>query len=755
MNRLFYGFLLSLVFLCGTAHAEPKWLDQSHAAFFPKSVGSIVDVQSQFPVLWWDVLVVESSDGKAPDWSNLQANCLAFAKANDGLISKIFCGASLSDLTKQAPILEAWAKDYPLRHKRPTDAEISAKMDEVLAQASLPIGPLVQILRHDPYHSLPELQKLATSNVSFKLEQRGGFFYDSKTERVLIPVQFAFPANETAKARQVFEKLSMFCEGIEKCRTPMFIGAHSATFENEMRVKDDLHAVSLVSAALLILILAFICVTKRWRLLLIIPPIGLAILLTGVTTVLTFGSIHGLTLAFGPGIVGLAMDYGLHIAFSNQPARIWRANLFGLLTTVVVLVVMMLSQIPLLQQLMFFSAVGIILGSLFIYLIFKKFPTLLAVRSYGVKRPNSAAFSWLILFFVGCSIVGLATSELKLDMRQLGYQSPRTAELSQWMYTSVGAQSPLLQVEEGNAPGESLEKAASQKAWAEANGIRLSNIASFLPDLKTQQANVATWPEFGCADQDASTMAGTTESAVKGSIWYKGLPKLSQKFFEPFYQPLTCVSIAPRTLSDADSAPAYLLDFGRQNRWLTLWLPDSDEQVAKIKGQYPGVLSYLDMAMVFPRIFAQELTWMVPVSLVIAFLILVYYYRGFALASLAVTPFFSGLGLYLLMNFIFNWSMSFISVIGLVMVFGFSLDFGVFAVDLMKRTKEHPDEGIWTALTVAAVINGCGFMPLMFCHHPVLAHLGRTLFFGTIGTYVGSLWGIPGLYLFLDRKRKS
>jgi hypothetical protein len=728
----------------------PSWLDQSHRLFFPKSLGSVVSVQSDFPMLWWSFLEVDvplvaaDSVTAEPNWAGIQADCVEFSNVSRGLLERIFCG-TVADFAiendngvgNSAGILEAWSRDYPLRHARPTESVLRAQMNDVLAKASLPIGPLVNLLRQDPFNSISELTKILESQTTLSFAQKGGVFYDSKTRRVLIPVQFAFPPFETQKMRTLTENLSKFCPVGNACYKPLFIGAHAATLENESQVKEDMHHVSQVSAVLLVILGGFILLTRRWRLFFIFPPILGAIFISALATIVVFGKIHGLTLAFGPGIVGLAMDYGLHIAFSNQPQRLWKANLFGLLTTVVVLLVMIKSEIPLLQQLMFFSSFGLVLGFLAIYFIFRKFPGAFSVVPYPIKVPRSAFFSFVILALVAASVIGFFKTELSLDMRQMGFETPKRAEVSRWFYESSGSPAPLFQV---SAKGENpLVMAHAQKNWATQNEIRVSNVAGFLPPVETQVANLESWHNDLCI----------------GSKWYETLPEVTRQFFSPFFKTSPCGPRHPETLESVKTAPAYVRDFGSDGRWLTMWLPNEGTDVEKIKAKYPEVISFVDMAMLFPKIFAGELRWMMPLSLGLAFLLLVFYYRRLSLALLGVTPFFSGLGLYLIMTFLFSWKTSFISVIGLIMVFGFSLDYGIFATDLMRRQKLRPDEGVWTALSVAGLVNVAGFLPLMVCHHPVLSSLGRTLFFGTIGTYLGSVWGIPGLYRFLDREPKS
>ena len=50
------------------------------------------------------------------------------------------------------------------------------------------------------------------------------------------------------------------------------------------------------------------------------------------------------------------------------------------------------------------------------------------------------------------------------------------------------------------------------------------------------------------------------------------------------------------------------------------------------------------------------------------------------------------------------------------------------------------------ALCGMAVVTVAGFVPLLFAHHPVMFQLGHALTWGALGTYLGSVFGLPWLY---------
>ena len=121
------------------------------------------------------------------------------------------------------------------------------------------------------------------------------------------------------------------------------------------------------------------------------------------------------------------------------------------------------------------------------------------------------------------------------------------------------------------------------------------------------------------------------------------------------------------------------------------------------------------------------------------------------LLSLLILPFITGIGCFFIFAAVLGESVDLISIIGLLMVFGFSIDYGVFATDLYQKNTEslklmslkNLENSVFSTLTMAAVTNLIGFLPLVFAKHVVLHQLGTALFFGTLGTYIGALWGVP------------
>jgi predicted exporter len=316
-----------------------------------------------FPLFWWNFLVLDNAS-ESPE--KVRALCIALRDAPNSPLSKIPCGSNLGSFL---PMLRDWARDYSLRVPVPARSEITARFQETYSQATLPLGKeILGVLREDPLGTYRDLRLALESQVMMDLPREGGVFIDRETKRVVLPLQFMSVPSDTAPTERFYKILSEACTRIE-CPSFTLVGPHASTFTNERQVMSDLRRVSILGLLFTLAQVAYLIFSKRARALWLFPPVLLAIAASTALTVLIFGSIHGLTLSFGTGLIGLALDYGLHSAFNMEKRGVWRANLCGIVTSLCGFGVLYFSEIPLIRQLMTFALIGVIVAGLIFYLL--------------------------------------------------------------------------------------------------------------------------------------------------------------------------------------------------------------------------------------------------------------------------------------------------------------------------------------------------------------------------------------------------
>ena len=716
-------FVFALALLLTTTFAVSQsgacasdWINRSSAIFFPSELKSQIVASQTFPVFWWNFFVIQPIDGNKPAWDAARTTCTKLKSIPSTELTQVQCEATPREFL---PVIEPWAHDLIFHEPMPPLAELQNHLNQSLAQASLPSGDsgILEVLRNDPFETWKDLKAHAEKRMPLHLDLERGFLLDAKSGRILIPVQFAFAPSEGVRTKAVLDAIDH----------PILLGPHGSTFQNESRIKQDMHVVSLAG---IIILAVFAFVLYRIRMVKLVPLFGgvvIGTVLSAVITKLVFGSIHGLTLSFGAAIAGLAMDYAFQAALNYRSPSIWKSNFCGFCTTTIGLVVVMFSSIPLLKQMMFFSLVAMAISYTLFYLFFKhsKRAAWFSVESsfYSPKIQKFQAPVGIILVLI--AIAGLFLVKPVLDLRQFDYQTSEQKELARWLYEATELRTPLFEVHKRN----DWVALREEKSWADLHHTTLENRAEYIPASYEALANQKTW-------------------ALGWAKFLTSLSPTEKKFLSPY---LNSVHLN-ETLPGVPEVPSYTKHLTSPTKpgeeWISLWLPQNDSEAAQIRATFPNTQSLSEVVSIFPKMLSRELGFMVPISICLALIFHLIYYRRVSYATIALLPFFTGLGLIVLSSFLFHFSLSFISVIALILVFGFSLDYGIFATDACIR--EHPS-GMWTGITLAACSTVAGFVPLVFCKHPVLKDLGLTLFLGGIGTYLGAVWVVPNAVLAVKR----
>ncbi len=255
-----------------------------------------------------------------------------------------------------------------------------------------------------------------------------------------------------AKARQDVE-----AQGGELLATSGLLysahGQRQAT--SEISVMGSISSVG----ALLLMLIAF----RRMRVLLALLPAAIGVLAGLTATVAVFGNIHVLTLVLGASLIGVAIDYPLHLlskSWTLQPWNSWNALratflglTLGLATNVIGYLALAFTPFPALSQVAIFSSAGLLgsylcavcllpalLGKVQIVPWAKPYglaTRLLAWRSALLKRIGTP---WLLLIFLAFCVAGVLQLSRKDDLRQWASTPPALLQQSQAISKIIGFQ---------------------------------------------------------------------------------------------------------------------------------------------------------------------------------------------------------------------------------------------------------------------------------------------------------------------------
>jgi predicted RND superfamily exporter protein len=88
-------------------------------------------------------------------------------------------------------------------------------------------------------------------------------------------------------------------------------------------------------------------------------------------------------------------------------------------------------------------------------------------------------------------------------------------------------------------------------------------------------------------------------------------------------------------------------------------------------------------------------------------------------------------------------------MLGLLLIYGISVDYGLFSVDYFTLHKRGVEEESKLNLTfiLSWSVNFLGFLPYLWCHHPILNDLGHVLIVGMLGILYVTMFVVPAFCL--------
>lgn len=288
------------------------------------------------------------------------------SELSESLLFSNVVNGELSDDVDAPP--EPVASYYLLmRDVEYTKAALQTAIDARLQDLALGGGTaMLTLFARDPFLvTLDILDRLAPASMT------GEMWFAKDGSAVLLIETRATAVDIAGQAEAVSKVKEVFASLVDDSQIALEItGAGAFGVELQETIRAEAQKRSALASIALILVLFLFYRSPRYVLLASLP-IGMGFLL-GLTAVsLMFDSVHGITLAFGFTLMGVAIDYPLHLfshaesgAGSAAIGRIWPTMRLGALSTAVAYIALAFSGSDGLAQLGVFTAVGIVVAVL-------------------------------------------------------------------------------------------------------------------------------------------------------------------------------------------------------------------------------------------------------------------------------------------------------------------------------------------------------------------------------------------------------
>ena len=769
------------VLLAAGLVARRVQVDDNVAALLPGGPGSpgeAAQLLSEFGAL--DTLLIDLSlPGASTQELTGLGDTLVKRLRETGQLADIYSGPRQDELLKLGGLLLP-RRLYLLEDPR---AELEARLEPQRLQASLSalksslgapqaLGLKKQLLADPLGLDASLLGGLAGQGGRLRVE--GGHLLSQDGQHLLLVTRPEHRALDVDASQALLEELARVeaeLKGSTQGRAELrWVGGPRFAAEAAGLIREDVSVNFLLSTAIM---LAVFLVRFRGVRLLLLASVPLVFGVVGALAFMTLyqGHLHGLTLGFGAALIGIAMDYPLHLInkAASQPgprAQVYAATTrtvfqglcVGFCTTAMGFGALLFSDFPALRELALFSSVGLVIAFLSNFLLV---PALcarlgpqqpsgshLAVRLMGWALPPRAALvATLVLLAVG----GWFASGLTFDgdLRKLDSQNPQTlAEHDEVLRLFGQPSDSSLVVAQAGTLQEALALndavATALKPLQQEGTVRsVVSAASLVPSVATQRARAE-----GLKGLDVEAARSKLEAAAVQAGF-------SAKAFAPFWDEVARVArgdVSPLEPAQLEGTSLGLLLSravrcdGEGCRVATTLERSPGSSLEVLRDAVPAGARLVDSEALAAKTVARiprQLALLCALGVLGNILLLWGLYRSLSQAVLTCLPCAIALLLTVGVMAAFGVPLNLVSAGGLVLVFGCGVDYGIFS---LEGLSEHaPDGAEQLGVLLAAFTTLAGFGTLAFAQNGAMRSLGISTGLGTAISAAVALVLLPGL----------
>ncbi len=618
---------------------------------------------------------------------------------------------------------------------------IHALLKTVKQRLLAPTGIMEEaLLRSDPLDMAPfGFEKFTSINPFQGVRIVQNQFLSQDEKKVLVLADTPIEGTDFKEGKRLIEHLEhLFTRHVPRDMTVDFISAHRYTVANAELMKADVWRVIGISTALLLLL--FLIYLPHWRASFVfLVPVSSLMVASGAVS-LFFSEVSAITLGFGAVLMGISVDYGLHVYFAlssgNQDPghtldKLFGPILFSALTTLLAFGVLLFSKLPGQRQLAVFAITGLIYALGVSLVVLPHLIKPLAHKSGRFNRWLQAPAPvlgkgiigvWLCALILG--IFGIRYLQFNGDLGALNRVSGNILKAEEEIQKTWGdfrRKAMIL------CRGSTLETVLTQNdrlfslMEQESNIKNPVSLAPVLPSKVLQQVNRKRWQDYWKHGNGAKRLVFLkTEAASLG---------FSPEAFKPFYNRLDreVEPITIETLSAKGFSPMLELLLNRSENGFsaTTLVSDTPEVTVgfnRIQKAFPEtrlVSQGRFREIISGAIKGDFQNFLIRASVAV-FLLTGLFFRRAKRLMLAFIPVVSGIvimagsmtGLGLTFN-LFN-------IIASILVIGLSIDYGIFMVYRLDRGFRHQtEEAVFlSGLTTICRIRrpGCGTPSGPFFH---------------------------------------
>ncbi|MEM7561470.1 MAG: MMPL family transporter [Pseudomonadota bacterium] len=593
-------------------------------------------------------------------------------------------------------------------------------------------------------------------------EQRHSVWFSGDHSRALLLAEIEADISELDNQVAAVESIRKSFSELEGQNLQMIMtGPAAFAVESGEDIKADVRILTYMAVGMVVVFLWAAFGALR-VVALVVAPLAVGVLIATAVILILYGQIHGITLAFGVTLAGVAVDYPIHLMTGLGSDRdrnvahirnIWPTLRLGVFSTIIAYAAFLFSGFGGLIQLGIFTITGLLAAALFSRYILPYLAARREASLHGLGRVHGAfkwgaqalsRFGWVVPTALALGVIVLATTTLPVLHLNVDSLSPiketRRAE-GRMLRGDLGfwAGGKMLVV-----VGENKEAVLQQQENIETDLDQLvsSGVISgfdmasqFLPSQKTQEQNLTVF-------RKSAEIRQNLEAALEGTPFKKAVfnPFLAQLPELATLQPLGSDELAETSMGDRLSP--LLFDISDEAGGVILLHDVADEGVMAKYSESNQNLYYLNLKAEATNLVARNVKWVSIVMLgcvVIIYLMLSRAFQSWRRPLRVMVPTFSAAVVVATILVLVGCPLSIFHLISLLLVVGLGLDYALF----FDRLPDNPEEwdttfkSLWICGGTTVLVFGI----LTFSQTPPLKAIGVTVGIGaTISMLFAAIW---------------
>ncbi|MEO8933744.1 MAG: MMPL family transporter [Xanthomarina sp.] len=640
------------------------------------------------------------------------------------------------------------------------------------------------ILRDPLGLSFLALKKLQLLSFGNEFNMQNGFLLSTDKKHILLFISPTYPSSETSEnalfAEQLYALNSQLNDVFKGKASSEYFGGALVAVANAKQIKKDIELTVGIALTLLLLILIFFYKKLSVPLILFIPTTFGALLAVALLFLIRT-KISAVSLGIGSVLLGITLDYALHIlthirSNNNMKAlyqEITKPILMSSLTTALAFLCLLFLDSQALQDLGLFAAISVLGAScfalIFIPLVYKdekkslhKTTVLDTFASYPLHKNKWVLISLVSLFFI--SYFTYKKVAFDNDLANLNFEPVELREAQDRLdaLTNINSKSVYIAAF-GTVEQDVLE--ANDHVFSTLKNLKdkdsiigFSSISTLIKSSETQENQLADWNNFWTKE----TKQNTQENLIKSGSKLGFKPSSFQEFYTHLnsdFGILNAASFKDFNIISVDDYIASKDNFTTITTLVKLKEDQADNLFSKFENNSQTlVIDRKQMNETFLGNLKTDFNRLVGYSFFVVLLLLLLFYRSASLTLVTLTPimltWFLTIGIMGLLGVQFN----IFNIIITTFIFGLGIDYSIFVTNALLqelRTGESALPTHKTSILLSVITTILGVGVLVFAKHPALYSISLVSLIGIISAMLISFTIQPLLFGFFIGSKHS